>query len=226
MDKEGVINELDTRVNFMVNDCRTFYSAKTCRFNCCIGGGNFLSILGGFSLINLLSKVNNILNDGKAWDEREIVAIKTEGSKLAKGFKKHFHIPKVGNLKKNETDCFVELFMDTKSRIPWGFTTTQDAKKIWTAYRNKLTHIASPALSASALRPQDIVGVDFNKLVNAIHEADEGYIYGCNNADSCAGKAIAAEKLNEHLLDIWEIVKSKLETCGPEKILLINKLIF
>ena len=169
-------------------------------------------------MLNLLSKVNSILNGAAMWsdDDRRQANIVKAG--IASEAKKYFRLPRVGDLKKNEDDCFVELFEDTRLVIPWGFDDSHEAKSVWASYRNKLAHVASPASGAAALAPNDVAGLQFEELVIAI-KTSKYNIYDYHSADSPDGKVISAEKLNESLHDIWETVKDKINTCSDSKII-------
>jgi len=75
--KSELVSEIKLRTNFIINDNRAFIHSKIQQsslgqnFIYPIGGGNFLMTLGVFSILNLLSKINSVLNGTKLWTKEE-----------------------------------------------------------------------------------------------------------------------------------------------------------
>ena len=75
--QRGLIDEVQKRTELIVNDIRSFSYSKIKKANDSrsyinkIGGGNFLCALGIFSVLNLLAKINSILNGKKIVNEKE-----------------------------------------------------------------------------------------------------------------------------------------------------------
>lgn len=146
---------------WMVNDARLFTWAK-CEGRqkiiekLKIGGGNFLTVLGLFSVLNFLAKTYFLLHDGSGiWTIEEVRQISQELNKSPET--KGAVPPPVGSPKQSEAECFVKfaldlefpLFQDSKQ-----LSTTEQRElyeKIWRSYRNKLAHMAMPAHAAITL---------------------------------------------------------------------------
>ena len=109
-DREELKNLIEQRT-WMVNDARLFTWAKCAGRlkqleGIGIGGGNFLMVLGLFSVLNFLSKVYYLLHDdGAVWTSDEVRAVKRaiRGCPDANGATP----PLVGTPKKSELNCFI-----------------------------------------------------------------------------------------------------------------------
>lgn len=115
-----------------------------------IGGGNFLSLIGQFAIINFLSKIYCILKKGESAfiSQKQIDEWKELKDKLKKkepGFweeiKKYYekNKPRLGEM--NESEAFVLFINDCPVKI---LANKKDTEKIWKYFRNKISHLALP----------------------------------------------------------------------------------
>jgi len=218
----------------IVNDCRTFIYAKTKMpsDNELVeadwpGGGNFLCTLGAFSILNLLSKVNEVLDGGGVNKKTELDRIKSEFSDFREKYPNHANLLKhlivagfAGNTVKPENACFVKLYKDTKTFINWGFPRKEDAGKFWDAFRNKLSHVALPADAVAAFSPHDIQGKNYLNIVSQ-ESSSKNPIFGPNGINDKKEiiDALAIERLVENINKISEYILAKVEKCSDQKII-------
>jgi len=208
--QRGLIDEVQKRTELIVNDIRSFSYSKIKKANDSrsyinkIGGGNFLCALGIFSVLNLLAKINSILN-GKRYENKNKKwgIYDDDGKKIV-----------------SEKECFVELYSDTTSLIKWGLKNKKDARDFWDNYRNSLSHVTVPKDGVAAYDEKELKDEDFDVFINKLKQ-DNRNIYGLNGINSIRQEclAIAVELFNEKLLDICDFVKDKINKCDNKNIL-------
>jgi len=207
--KQKLIQEVQQRTEFIVNDIHSFIYSKIMQtddnrsYIHTIGGGNFLCTIGIFSVLNLLAKVNSILN-GKKYENKN----------------GKWDIYDKNNKKVTERKCFVELYENTKSLIRWGLKDKVETESFWNKYRNSLSHVTVPKDGVAAYDPKQLKGTDFDTLIISIKQ-DNRDIYGLNGIDANGRQclAIAVELFNEKLLIIYEFLKNKINECNDKEIL-------
>lgn len=206
--KQELIQKVQQRTEFIVNDIHSFIYSKIKQaddnrsYINAIGGGNFLCTLGIFSVLNLLAKINSILNGKECKKVNSRCDIYSKDKKVT------------------EKDCFVELYKDTKSLIKWGLKDKEEVKSFWNNYRNSLSHITVPQDGVAAYSPKQLKGIDFDTLIIALKQ-DNRDIYGLNGINDNQQKclAIAVEVFNEKLTTISDFIKNKLNQCNDKKVL-------
>lgn len=232
MTKKQLTEHIKVRVEMLVNDCRTFIYAKTKMANDheleeaeWPGGGNFLCTLGAFSILNLLSKINEVLDGGDINKKTDLDRIKSEFSTFKKKFPDHANLLKhlivagfAGNTAKSEKSCFIKLYKDTKTFINWGFSKKEDAGKFWDAFRNKLSHVALPANAVAAFSPHDIKNKNYLNIVSR-ESRSKSPIFGPNGINDRKEiiDALAVERLVENINKISEYIVAKVDKCSDQK---------
>jgi hypothetical protein len=146
MDKQNLIDEINTRISFCIGDANTFIWAKSqADFNKLtdVGGGNYSVLLTSFSVLDFLSYMNGFLNDLPLVDDSDIQlfntikqAMKTQGIDT----KYLQSAPKKGELKLNGRDLVEALLLETASLT--GIK--KDNIDILWQTRHKLTHEYNP----------------------------------------------------------------------------------
>jgi len=144
--KDYTIKHIDSSL-IMLNDVNSFIFLRSKnglsllkQHN--LGGGNLLSVLGQFTILNFLAKVHYLLEKGKGIyitpEKRErILKIKREAN--AK-FKKYIFVPRLGDV--NETEAFVSLVLNYPADL--GIPKKKETiEKVWKDIRNKISHIAT-----------------------------------------------------------------------------------
>jgi hypothetical protein len=146
--------ETKMRVEYLVDDCRTFFKVRHDHgdwlhgeHDKALGAGNFLTALGLFAALNFAAKVHLHLIDPKAFTteadnlmvkEAIVKARKLEELKPAA---QKLIAPFVGGC--NEEQAFQDMVRAMKSEIDLGLT-GEEPKDIWKRYRNALTHMSWP----------------------------------------------------------------------------------
>ncbi|MDO8513097.1 MAG: hypothetical protein Q7S37_01200 [bacterium] len=170
MNKNDIVNEITTRVDFAIADSNTYLYAK-CQptleadmNQVSIGGGNFNILLASVSVLDLLAQVNALVDGTEAdfWQAKELLQIKEERKKITKKFQRYFNVPKIGDFKNTGKERFLKLLSQTASLT--GLTTEQ-AKEIY-EIRNKIVHCFSPKIRPAAALPI-MPGRDFASLIKS-----------------------------------------------------------
>ncbi len=232
MTKQEISEHVQSRVKMLINDCRTFIYAKihlgsdkNQNLVNYVGGGNFLCALGIFSLLNLLGKINEVVDGGDINTKENITQIKKEFFSFRKKYPDEATLLNQlvvsgfsGNPKKSEKDCFIKLFNDTKDFINWGLD-NKTAGSFWSNFRNKLSHIAIPADAVAGLPPEKIKDKDFFEILDAVKNSKYP-IYGKNGIrDGEVVDAIAIERFTESIPKIANYVVEKIKKVESEEIL-------
>lgn len=186
--KQTLKYHLETRINYLIEDSRTFLWAKSVNggaFNQQkgIGGGNFLIVIGDFACLNLLSKIYWILS--KNPDQYPFIdkVIQKEFEKQAKDIKKEvdkveFELffkycnqgIKVG-FQINEKEAFMNLIIDLyKDGIDLGLKDDrQMIEKAWDDLRKSFTHYATPGGGkVGAFTGDSFNGQTFDQIIKKI----------------------------------------------------------
>jgi hypothetical protein len=169
MTKEAkeISENLKTQPSWIVHDVQTF---QWLRFNNPeifdrekLGGGNILSIIGLFSVINYYSKVYKILQSGKLPKKDKEVASKTVFV---------------------EDQAFKTLVQDFEEKIVSPEQNDESLTKIWKIFRNSLSHMAqiypgnqAVVLFNTAKIPHDILRKSIKKSEDTpFIQVGNGYI--------------------------------------------------
>jgi len=107
-----------------------------------LGGGNHLSLIGQFAILNFISKIHLVLNIGREAYVGSEKVIKIKGIKKSapSEIKKYVRVPKIGEI--NEKQAFVLLVIKYPKDI--GIPKIKDKiEKIWDDIRNKISHLAT-----------------------------------------------------------------------------------
>ncbi len=107
-----------------------------------LGGGNHLSLIGQFAILNFISKIHFVLNMGrKAYVGSDKVA-KIRGIKRSapSNVRRYIPVPKLGEM--NEKGAFVLLVLKYPKDV--GIPKVRDKiEKVWDDIRNKISHLAT-----------------------------------------------------------------------------------
>lgn len=206
--KKELIREIEQRVDLIVNDNRTFIYSKikeasdNRQYINKFGGGNFLSTLGIFSALNLLAKVNAILNKASVQKDKSIFRLYQNKRSLS------------------EKEAFAGLYKDTRKFINWGLDSENEAKEFWDKYRNSLSHTAIPKDGVAASSSDQLRGINFDVFILSLKVSNRS-IYGLNGLDSNKNlcQAINVELFNEKLLDICDFIIKKIDQCANQSVL-------
>ena len=185
--KQTLKHHLQTRVNYLVNDSRTFLWAKlvhreTFEKQQGIGGGNFLIVIGDFACLDLLSKIYWILSkdpneypfiDKNAQKEfkKQAEKIKEEVDKnnfdlffkyCTQGLRVGFQI--------NEKEAFVNLISALyRDGIDLGLKDDRRMiEKVWNDLRTSFSHYAVPGSGNVAAFIGDAKGQAFGEIIENI----------------------------------------------------------
>lgn len=107
-----------------------------------LGGGNHLSLIGQFAILNFISKIHFVLNMGKGAyvGSDEVSKIKEIKKSSQSNVRKHIRVPKLGEM--NEKEAFVLLILKYPKDI--GIPKVQaKIEKVWDDIRNKISHLAT-----------------------------------------------------------------------------------
>jgi hypothetical protein len=150
-----------------------------------IGSGIFTSAISLFALLNLLSKMHTILKNGEKkvttkthLEEYELIKseIQINNSGRWKTIKKYLKKPRIGEI--NETDAFAEFIIDLPFNIGLDKTNSEEIKKIWNFFRNKLTHMISlkgNELNGQMLIQTNILGGDYQTNLEFLKNRNDKY---------------------------------------------------
>lgn len=134
VEAEEIKSNLDSQPSWIIHDIKTF---QWLRWNNpgliekeSLGGGNILSLLGLFSVINYLAKVYKILESGK------------QPTRDPNKDKKLFF---------TEEQAFKRLAMDYPDEIIQPIQSDANLTKVWTIFRNVLSHTAQIPAGNQAL---------------------------------------------------------------------------
>lgn len=154
---------LETRINYLVGDSRTFLWARlmnkeTFEEQKGIGGGNFLIVIGDFACLNLLSKIYWILSKNsyqypfvdkltqkKFKEQAKNIKQEVDKSKFELFFKYCSQGVRVG-FQINEKEAFVNLVRDLyRDGINLGLKNDKRMiEKAWDDLRKSFAHYATP----------------------------------------------------------------------------------
>jgi hypothetical protein len=115
-----------------------------------LGGGNHLSLIGQFAILNFISKIHFVLNNGtKAYvGSCEVEKITKLKKGTALNVRKYVRIPRLGEI--NEKRAFVLLIFKYPKDI--GIPKVQNKiEKVWDDLRNKMSHLATIEADNSAV---------------------------------------------------------------------------
>lgn len=107
-----------------------------------LGGGNHLSLIGQFAMLNFISKINFVLNKGGSVyiGSDKIENVRKIRKDTPANLRKYIRIPKPGEM--NEKDAFV--FLIFKYPIDLGIPKQKEKiEKVWDDLRNKISHLAT-----------------------------------------------------------------------------------
>jgi len=146
-------NYIESHVSLLLADIETFiwlkldkkddYDSASNKYG--IGGGNFLSVIGLFSILDFLSQIYTIARLGKIPKKKKNVIVPES----------------------NQTERVWKLLYDSTSC--WGISEVQ-FQKCWRSYRNPLVHNSFPKSPIFAVKFQDVnsyetfIGLDSSKL--------------------------------------------------------------
>jgi len=158
---------LDEKVNWILSDTSAFEFIRSLRpehkpsSSQNVGGGNLLSALGLLAVINLLAKLNYILENNPGFaDDTERARLQDALKQVRKrapysepSLKEAFSIlessgrldrviPRWGEI--NETRAFIGLIQDFPQDIGLDKNNAQELEYVWNLFRNGLTHLFSP----------------------------------------------------------------------------------
>jgi len=115
-----------------------------------LGGGNHLSLIGQFAILNFISKIHFLLNKGTTAyvGPAEVDKI----TKLKRGapsnVREYVRVPRLGEI--NEKTAFVFLILKYPKNI--GIPKVQNKiEKVWDDFRNKMSHLATIEADNSAM---------------------------------------------------------------------------
>lgn len=128
----------------MLNDIRSFQFLRSGKGQKILnkyflGGGNLLSAIGLFAILNYLSKIHFVLRKGTYVDNchrKETIKVKRENITCSKYIK----IPRLGEV--NETEAFVLLIKTFPKDVGLPQNDERIIKKVWNDWRNYLSHMA------------------------------------------------------------------------------------
>ncbi len=165
MDKQDLIADIKTRTSFCIGDANTYLWAK-CQPNFGnaehVGGGNYAVLLISFSVLDLLSYVNGLLNSVPTYSDEEVREFK---DKLKLAGIKNIRPPKKGEIKETSKDLVKTLISETSTLTDIN---ENDVDLLWSV-RHKLTHEFNPKLlpaGSVSLMPNQ----DFRALKQSIKE--------------------------------------------------------
>lgn len=107
-----------------------------------LGGGNHLSLIGQFAILNFIAKIHFVLNKGsRAYiGSDKVTEIKELKKSAPSNVKKYIRVPRLGEI--NEKSAFVLLVFEYPKDI--GLPKVRDKiEKVWDDLRNKISHLAT-----------------------------------------------------------------------------------
>lgn len=107
-----------------------------------LGGGNHLSLIGQFAILNFISKIHLILNKGnEAYvGSDEVTKIQELKRNAPSNVRRYVWVPRLGEV--NEKGAFVLLVL--KYPKDMGIPKVQNKiEKVWDDLRNKISHLAT-----------------------------------------------------------------------------------
>lgn len=107
-----------------------------------LGGGNHLSLIGQFAILNFISKIHLVLNKGRRAyvGSDKVTKIKELKRNAPSNVRRYVRVPRLGEI--NEKGAFVLLVLEYPKDI--GIPKVQDKiEKVWDDIRNKISHLAT-----------------------------------------------------------------------------------
>lgn len=145
-----------------------------------LGLGSFSTLISLFALINFVSKIYFILNEGNkkvvnqsVIDEYErLKKIIQDNTTEWKNIKKYFKKPRIGDI--NETDAFI--FLIKNCPIDFGIDKTNEKQicEVWQNYRNKLTHLIS--LKGNTISGQMLINLNVHPSEKGMYKSNLEFI--------------------------------------------------
>lgn len=107
-----------------------------------LGGGNHLSLIGQFAILNFISKIHFVLNKGRAAyiGSGKVTKIQELKRSAPSNIRNYVRVPRLGEI--NEKEAFVLLVLEYPKDI--GIPKVQyKIEKVWNDIRNKISHLAT-----------------------------------------------------------------------------------
>lgn len=202
IEAQEIGDNLKSQPSWIIHDVQTFQWLRFNDHNIFdredLGGGNMLSIIGLFSVINYFSKVYKILESGKLPKKEE-----NENSK------KVFV----------EDQAFKRLVKDFNERIVGPVQDNEALTKVWQIFRNSLSHMAQiyPGSQALVLFNEDKLPQDV--LKNSIKKSEDTPFIRTENGFICF-----VDKLIEYSESVCGWILNDMDSrFKKENIILANK---
>lgn len=205
--KQDLITDIKTRTSFCIGDANTYLWAK-CQpdFQNAqhVGGGNFTVLLISFSVLDLLSYVNGLLNNVLTYSDQDVKDF-TEKLKVAEI--KNIRPPKKDDIKQTAKELVKTLIKETNTLTSID---EDDVDLLW-SIRHKITHEFNPKLLPAGSVPL-MPNQDFRELKQSIEKQPiivkgEGY-------QDC----IHVHSLNYKIQILSDHVVSKIENANEDTI--------
>jgi hypothetical protein len=107
-----------------------------------LGGGNHLSLIGQFAILNFISKIHFILNKGRGAyiGSDKVTKVQELKRNAPSNVRRYVRVPRLGEV--NEKDAFVLLVLEYPKDV--GIPKVKDKiEKVWDDLRNKISHLAT-----------------------------------------------------------------------------------